>query len=401
MIKHSKILLIIAITLIIVTVVSATYAYFASGSINTTNNTNLNATVGNVTNINLVTVGDTITLNASSKDMLAANISNEAVSTDTGTLQVKLTAGSPDIPIVCEYDLYYVWEKTSDEYIRSNSNKYEFTYMIDRNEYYIYRYKTNYVNTTNTPQLIGTEQIESKGTEVTHTYTITSNFYNLNIDQTLNANKNFKIKYYIDTNESRCTKAITNGTVYRNTRTTTQLGNSIYNRGDFETTLFDRLNTEYSIYCPIGGFYTTCALNTWRYYTMEACEDDISGSSINYYCTSTTYTKNFYLKHDIENGVISNSEVCIYHSGKEFCLQPNYWDTDKETTMTKLKEDMESNLEVTADECNYYPDPDDFVYCYFGNDYCAASTDYVLCDTDYDIGCAVYNDGSSHCNLDD
>ena len=204
--KHASLLIVFGIALLLVTVVGATFAYFANGSINSENKTDINANVAGALNISLYTIGDSLSLSVPSVSMLPANITNEAVAEDNGTLEVRLTAGNENIAVECEYDIYYVYDNASDVYSRSDNNSLEFTYKINKNDT-LYKRETNYINKTSVPQKIGTGVIRSNGTETIDTYSISSKFYNLDVNQSSNADSSFKIKFYIDTNENRCTKS--------------------------------------------------------------------------------------------------------------------------------------------------------------------------------------------------
>ena len=218
--KNTIILLTITIAIILVTVIGATYAYFQSGTINTSNVTNLTGTTSDATNISIITLGDNISLNISSTDMLESNQSLLPVSEEDGTISISLTAGSNELPIECEYDLYYVYEQASDTYTRSSESLNEFTYKVFKNGN-PYTGETNFVNTTSSPQRVITsisDKIVSYGSASTNTYQIKTRFYNINANQSANSNKNFNLKFYINTSEERCTKYINQGytgTMYR------------------------------------------------------------------------------------------------------------------------------------------------------------------------------------------
>ena len=81
---------------------------------------------------------------------------------------------------------------------------------------------------------------------------------------------------------------------------------------------------------------------------------------------------------------VQGHEVCLYQNNKVFCLEPNYWETDGETTKNKLKTSMEAALGTTASSCDSLSS---FAHCDFGSGYCYARNDgLVYCD-----------DGSGHC----
>ena len=225
--RNTLLLTVIAIATLLVAVVGATFAYFASGSINTTNNTTVSATTGATLNTTFTTVGSTINLTVAEEDMLpSAKDDSNAKATETGTITVEFTGGTTEVPMQCKYDLYYSWVnvaadptdesvKPTTPYTRSDANKNEFTYAITKQvgstgTPATFVNATNFVAndnvTTPTPVKIGAEQtIQSNGTATTHIYNIETKFFNIDADQTLNANANWKIKFYVVTDNSRCT----------------------------------------------------------------------------------------------------------------------------------------------------------------------------------------------------
>ncbi len=146
-------LIILGIITLLIAIIVASWAYFISGSINTTNNTELIGSTGDAIPISLVTIGDTVSLNITQESMLEVNKSNLPVAKDDGTLEVRLTAGSEETPIYCEYDLYYkyVINENTTTYTRSDDTQKEFTYGLYKNNILVTK-EDNFVNTTSTPQ---------------------------------------------------------------------------------------------------------------------------------------------------------------------------------------------------------------------------------------------------------
>ena len=440
--KHASILIIFGLAVLLVTVIGATFAYFANGSINTTNEINVNAATGNVTNIDLVTIGDTLSMNISSQSMIKANISSDPVTSDNGTLKIKLNAGSNELPIECEYDIYYVYESSSGNYTRTDNNKNEFTYKIEKDSSVIID-ETNFINKSTTPQKVYTGKIKSTGSEVIHTYDITTKFYNINADQSSNSNKTFIIKFYVDTNEGRCTNASNGytGVAYRNNsnyvdgnarilvngpqwvmsngeedffyydtetqcnQRLTEMNNAFdwpgegftctqktgtYGIGDYEISQSDQLNKTYILYC-IGE---ECTSSSTNYSTIEECERDYGEGN----CISNSVTKPFYLKHQVVGDVISSTETCLYLNNHEFCMGPNYWvegDIDGSQTKTKLRNDMESKLGLTLAGCFTFSGNVD---CSFDAADCIVTPDgRVNCSVRNIGGCMVDANGDSKC----
>ena len=205
--KRTVILLIIGIATLLVTVIGATFAYFAGEYLSADGKVDFSGRIAGSSNLSLVTLGDTINLNITRDNMLESNVSDSPVASDNGLLQVKLTAGSAEVPIECEYDVYYVYEEddTTTNYIRSDANKNEFTYQVTKDSVVIIE-ETNFENTSLVPHKVLTKKIVSNGQEVMDTFSISANFYNIDIDQSSHAGGNWKIRFYIDTNESRCSR---------------------------------------------------------------------------------------------------------------------------------------------------------------------------------------------------
>ena len=214
-------LTVIAIVTMVIVLVGATFAYFASLNINVTNTTNVRTTTGDAINATLATIGDTITLSLSGSDMLPTAIDEDTPkATGTGDIVVQFTGGSVETPMQCKYDLYYAWVNVAADpenpsivattpYVRSDATKNEFTYTITKNNA-AFVGPINFVasadaNATTGIKIGGEQTITSNGTLSTDTYNITAAFYNIEADQTSNANANWKIKFYVVTDNSRCT----------------------------------------------------------------------------------------------------------------------------------------------------------------------------------------------------
>ncbi len=118
---------------------------------------------------------------------------------------------------------------------------------------------------------------------------------------------------------------------------------------------------------------------------------------------------NFYLKHEVEDDIIEDTEVCLWYNNHEFCLGPNYWvetgnggtnhqsDENGVATKNKLQTAMETALGTQADSCYSFSHN---ARCIFGDFYCRADSDgYVECYGDDNVYCGVYSDGSSGCVL--
>ena len=88
-----------------------------------------------------------------------------------------------------------------------------------------------------------------------------------------------------------------------------------------------------------------------------------------------------YIKSTILNGAVIGHETCLFYNNREFCMAPNYWDTDAETSKTKLKTDLEEAYNITI------PDSD-----------CGTAGTWSYCNIDdFDFG--VSSDGSNWTRL--
>ena len=133
---------------------------------------------------------------------------------------------------------------------------------------------------------------------------------------------------------------------------------------------------------------------------QNTCEQFIAnaGNSSTNMCQQETYTiegyseqdidvqtfKNYYyyyLKYRVENNLVKSTEACLGYDDVEFCFDSSYWDTDAETTMTKLRSDMELAFGTPADSCDYNSDP---------------NSGYASCDFGYH-SCVIYANGHANC----
>ncbi len=103
-----------------------------------------------------------------------------------------------------------------------------------------------------------------------------------------------------------------------------------------------------------------------------------------------------YIKTTKVNGTITGHAACLWYNNREFCMAPNYWDTNASTTMTKLKADMENTLGITS-SCNSNTN---FAYCFAGTFLCNADANgLVYCRSDVEYWtCIVYGQGDARCS---
>ena len=103
-----------------------------------------------------------------------------------------------------------------------------------------------------------------------------------------------------------------------------------------------------------------------------------------------------YIKTTKVNGTVTGHAACLWYNNREFCIAPNYWDTNASTTMTKLKADMENALGITSN-CNSNTN---FAYCFAGTFLCNADANgLVYCRSDVESWtCIVYGQGNARCS---
>ncbi len=105
-----------------------------------------------------------------------------------------------------------------------------------------------------------------------------------------------------------------------------------------------------------GTTYTSTQVPTGAYQTREALATAYSNWS----------NAPVYIKTTKVNGTVTSHLACIWYNNHEFCISPNYWDTNATTTKTKLKADMENSLGITI--------PDSSCTTNENSIYCSAST---------------------------
>ena len=121
-----------------------------------------------------------------------------------------------------------------------------------------------------------------------------------------------------------------------------------------------------------------------NFQSQEFAIGNTPATTINYENTSNPFIKSTTSQH----------QACIHYNNNIFCLGPNYWDTDGETTKTKLKTAMESALGTSADNCS---SGSIIANCNFGSLDFYVYADGSVFSNLYSIRCQVYNNGSASC----
>ncbi len=100
-----------------------------------------------------------------------------------------------------------------------------------------------------------------------------------------------------------------------------------------------------------------------------------------------------YIRTKISEDTVLGHEACLIYNNKTFCLEPNYWETDGETTKNKIKNDMEMAFGTTARSC--YSNMAN-AGCVFGLAQCSVYADEVYCSDGSRI-CYVNYRGIAKC----
>ena len=198
----------IGISMIVSLIVGVTYAYFTGGSFNISNYTGVNTTLADNNNLfSLVTIGNNLNFSINSEDMLQLKANEDtAVKSDNTSIEIRLNNPDDTRSLTCEYEIYYEYiiDDSTTNYTRTNIDKKEFTYEITKESTTLVE-ETNFVNTTSGPQKVGGKYyISSYGSEIIDTININTRFYNLNNDQSVDMGSNWKLKFYVVADGSKC-----------------------------------------------------------------------------------------------------------------------------------------------------------------------------------------------------
>ena len=193
----NKIIIVSVIAILLVLVITTTFAYFLSRN-------EISNTLNIVTNIenengSFITTSGNIELNIT-REMMSESLKGNSNIEANALLNVEYLSGT-DREIVCRYDIAYEWvsEDNENPYTKLDDN--EFTYEVKDGSNEIIKEETNFVASSNrNRQKIGTEYIANNSTSIPtkKQYTVNAKFYNIEADQSINANKNWVIKFYID-----------------------------------------------------------------------------------------------------------------------------------------------------------------------------------------------------------
>ena len=190
---------------------------------------------------------------------------------------------------------------------------------------------------------------------------------------------------------------------------------AIYSRGMFYNGL-NIIDTEidacYEVDDETGDTRYTKPYNESDYEFGNECDHEIIEIGIE---PSSFSNPNFnsnheyptYLKYNVVNNIVDSTEVCLWLNNHELCLEKDYWDTDYETTLAKLKADMETTFGVTIyDSYEEAQAANSSSYCDWNS--CQISdqdfnVDADFAYSDFSVGTnyvSLYRDGYSPCYIE-
>ena len=115
--KKNLVFMIVSAIVLLSVVISATYAFFVSGSIDTTNNTTINASTPNKMATFMSYSTNPLDLSIEINDMMEA--STTAAKSDEGNIYVTMSSPTNNDTVYCTYSIDFVWDST-DQYTSSS-----------------------------------------------------------------------------------------------------------------------------------------------------------------------------------------------------------------------------------------------------------------------------------------
>ena len=232
----------------------------------------------------------------------------------------------------------------------------------------------------------------------TDTWNITLTFVNLDADQSANAGATFQAQAIIQ-KEAYAEPAFT-GTIYRFNTESIKNGDSIVAVKNYAyvitdgTSDFGPYNDQTSCESALTGFGSPQG-----YYCNE---QEVTTGLTSYETNVANISNDYYLKHEVTNNIIQNSQVCLNYNNRTFCMGPNFWvsgDSDGTQTKAKLQSAMETALGTSANSCDTYSDSNSVAHCRFGSNGCFAISDGSVYCFNGSIGCNINTDSKSFCNV--
>ncbi len=191
--KENIIFIFLSIFILLTTVFSFTYAFF---TVNVTSNTIMNVSVGvsdAATPIFTAVPNGNLGVVVSGFDMIQGDANNTtATVSSTQTFDVTMIGGSAERQASCTFN--FIWNETSSTAYTPSSGRgsaKELTLKMVNSSNTTIMNEANIDTITNGSSIAGDLTITSNGTLTTQTYTITLAFYNLDLSQNSQKNKQY------------------------------------------------------------------------------------------------------------------------------------------------------------------------------------------------------------------
>ena len=374
--QNKKIYYSILAFLLLILIVSTTYAFFAPQAGGTTST---NATVtSNTTDLLTFSINRDISFTVTQNDFQENGTNQSGDATATATLTPNNKTGAATM----NYYLYLNIESNPIEYSSTNTNGLpelmlqvfdggnQLVTLSDLGSQVTVKGVTGYdITALEGPiTLLDNHAISaSNNTATIENWRIVITLINHDFNQNDNTGKEVSAEIIIQQEE--LSLGFT-GTIYRNNDNRVMNGKSMlaisdksvycaYDSLEDENTCDDILYWDTSSECEsylqdMGMSGYVCQQETRSFPGVGTYETNVNIIQANY---------NFYLKHEVVNDIIQNSEVCLYYNNEEFCFGTDYWietgngdsshwsQENGDATKYKLQTSIEPILGA-ADSCN-------------------------------------------------
>ena len=406
--KKNKIMTLVFIVSIFILIVSTTYAFFAPQQGGTTST---NATVtSNTTDLLTFSINKDISFTVTQADFEENGQNKSGDATATATLTPNNKTGAATM----NYYLYLNIENNPTVYSEANTNQNPelMLQVFDGNNQLVtltglgtqktIKGVTGYdiTGVEGLKTLLDNHAISATNNTATiENWRIVITLINLDVNQNDNTGK--EINAEITISKEEVDLGFT-GTIYRNNT------RAAFNNHPIEDELTQGWCKEYNGVPQCERPFVTQA--ACEYFEVTCSENNVTVGVGTYETDINTIRANhhYYLKHEVEDGIIESTEVCLWYNNNEFCLGPNYWvetgngDAHHESaengiaTMNKLQTEMEAALETQTNGCSSNSVN---ALCNFGGFYCSVDANGLIeCLEEVGI-CEVYPNGSSKCEM--
>ena len=412
--KKNKIMTMVFIVSILMLVVSTTYAFFAPQNGGTTST---NATVtSNTTDLLTFSINRDISFTVT-QALFAENGENQS---GDATATATLTPNNKTGAATMNYYLYLNLQSNPTVYSEANTNHDPelMLQVFDGNNQLVtltglgtqktIKGVTGYdiTGVRGLKTLLDNHAISAtNNTAAIENWRIVITLINLDVNQNDNTGKTISAEIIIRRDELDLGFT---GTIYRHNTIGTAVGSSII---PVTGTQWVITNGTQDVFNYDTENECTAALTSYGNPSGFSCEEKsgtfggVGTYETNVNSIRTNYS--YYLKHEVENNIIEDTEVCLWYNNHEFCIGPNYWTgtigvedaTEGANTKTKLKADMESALGITIADSNCYSGTS-YAYCDAGDFHCNATSSGNVNCTSYvaNESCNVNGSGYAKCN---